>query len=356
MDQNPYAWCDAFPEAFEATIERAADRDVRFATLPPAIPMRSDLAAVQRAIALARQAGLQFPEPHVRWTFASGRARGQFEWPRGGAATVTFNTAECKTSDDVFCVALHEVAHLADVKSGVYERQSTAESERRAMRFATALMKGDARAAMVAMAINRRDDEPDQTNAPGAATRRNPHTAPSTLAASLIPIDLPRLHMRAMVNSVDQAARTVGVAFATATPVERIDGPTGTRYLEVLSMNAAHVRLDRLNSGAPVLNSHSVWSIEDVIGVVEQGSARIENGRGLATLRFSRREQVGEIWNDVVDGIIRSVSVGYRVHKMQAATPKTGDTLQTRIAIDWEPFEVSLVSIPADPSAGVRGA
>ncbi len=128
---------------------------------------------------------------------------------------------------------------------------------------------------------------------------------------------------------------------------------TGKRYREVLSMDPAHVRLDRLNAGAPLLDAHSAYSIGDVLGAVQPDTARLEKGRGVATVRFSKRDAVEPIFNDVADGIISNVSVGYRVYKFVEDTPKDGGT-PTRTAIDWEPFEVSMVPMPADVGARVR--
>jgi phage head maturation protease len=70
-------------------------------------------------------------------------------------------------------------------------------------------------------------------------------------------------------------------------------------------------------------------------------------------VRFSKRDAVEPIWNDVVDQIIRSVSVGYKVYKVQEETPRDGG-IPTRTAIDWEPYEVSMVPMPADVGARVR--
>jgi hypothetical protein len=164
-------------------------------------------------------------------------------------------------------------------------------------------------------------------------------------------IEVPSLYTRAAVSSIDESARTVDLIFSTGAAVDRADAYG--RYREVLSMDPSHVRLDRLNNGAPLLNSHSAYSISDVIGTVQPGSARIAGGQGLATVRFSRRDDVEAIWQDVIDGIIRSVSVGYRVHKFQEDAAKAGG-VATRTAVDWEPYELSMVSMPADPGAKVR--
>lgn len=166
-------------------------------------------------------------------------------------------------------------------------------------------------------------------------------------------VDLPALSVRAAVGSVNKEARTVDLTFSTGAAVDRMDYWSGKRYIENLSMDPAHVRLDRLNAGAPLLDAHSAYSVGDVLGAVQPTSARIEKGQGVATVRFSKRDTVEPIFNDVVDGIIRNVSVGYRVYKFVEDTPKDGGT-PTRTAIDWEPFEISMVPMPADVGARVR--
>jgi HK97 family phage prohead protease len=107
------------------------------------------------------------------------------------------------------------------------------------------------------------------------------------------------------------------------------------------------VRLDRLRAGGALLCDHNR---EDQIGVIE--SVDIDGDRkGRAVVRFSRSARAQEIFADVVDGIRKNVSVGYRVHKMKLETESDqGDTYRVT---DWEPLEVSLVSIPADTSVGV---
>lgn len=167
-------------------------------------------------------------------------------------------------------------------------------------------------------------------------------------------IELPPLCFRADVQTVDSDKRTAELIFSTGAPVTRYDWATGSRYIEQLSMKAEHVDLARLNASAPLLDSHSAWSISDQIGVVEPGSARIEAGKAMATVRFSKRDAVEPIFQDVRDGILRAVSVGYRVNQVVETQGKNG-ALATRLATNWTPFEVSLVPMPADIGAKVRG-
>jgi len=101
--------------------------------------------------------------------------------------------------------------------------------------------------------------------------------------------------------------------------------------------------------GAPVLDHHQARSVGNVLGRVE--APRLDNGQVRARLRFSARDDVAGIVQDVRDGIISDVSVGYSVQKWRDAS--TGTT-RARVAERWRPVEVSLVTVGKDPSAGVR--
>lgn len=147
-------------------------------------------------------------------------------------------------------------------------------------------------------------------------------------------------------SSINEDERTVDVVFSTETDqVERSWG------VEILDHGAKSVRLKRLNNSAPLLLDHDP---REQVGVIE--SARIDGKAGAATVRFSRSAKGEEIFQDVKDGIRSKISVGYRVHAlvMEKRDKMTGK--ETYRVIDWEPFEISLVSIPADDGAGVRDA
>jgi len=177
---------------------------------------------------------------------------------------------------------------------------------------------------------------------------------------------MPRLSMRASFApaTVNDENRTVEVVFTTGARVKR-QGWFSPPYFEELSLDKGHVRLDRLNGGAPLLDSHGSFdmSLDDVIGVVEEGTARVENGRGLARVRFSRGERGEGAFREVKDGILRNISVGYQIHKMkrikdelaeESEDSDSEDVIPVFRAIDWEPHELSLVPIPADAAAQVR--
>lgn len=159
---------------------------------------------------------------------------------------------------------------------------------------------------------------------------------------------------RALVapSSINSAARTVQVVWSTGARARNFVPPLGV-IVEELDMAPEAVRMDQLSSGnAPVLDTHSRFGVRDVLGRVN--SARIERGRGLATLQFSVASDVEPVWQRIVDGTLRGVSVGYRVHRYeQIADVATGETIFR--AVDWEPYEISIVPLPVDRGTGMRG-
>lgn len=159
------------------------------------------------------------------------------------------------------------------------------------------------------------------------------------------------MQLRALpVTTINEVDRSVVVCWSAGAVVRRYDWWNDEYYDESLSLDPLHVDLARLNSGAPLLNTHARKSLEDQIGVVEK--AWIENGQGFALVRFSAREDVEPIWQDVMAKIIRNVSVGYAVRTWQI--DRTVGEVPIYTAVDWEPSEVSLVPVPADIGAGVR--
>lgn len=142
-------------------------------------------------------------------------------------------------------------------------------------------------------------------------------------------------------SAVDTKRRTVELSFSSEEPVERWFGT------EILDHSPGAVDLSRIDGSGALLVDHDS---RDQVGVVE--SARIGADRkGRAKVRFGKSSRAEEIFQDVVDGIRKLVSVGYRINKTITETAEKG--LETIRAVNWTPLEISLVGVPADMSVGV---
>jgi HK97 family phage major capsid protein/HK97 family phage prohead protease len=131
--------------------------------------------------------------------------------------------------------------------------------------------------------------------------------------------------------------RSFEFPFSSEYPVARYFGN------EVLSHEGQSADLARLNDGAPLLFNHNP---DKVVGVVERAWIDGKKKRGYVKVRFSRNSFAKEVMADVKDGVLRGVSFGYAINKME----ERGENF---VATEWSPYEVSVVSIPADPTVGV---
>ncbi|MCA9497972.1 MAG: phage major capsid protein [Nitrospira sp.] len=144
-------------------------------------------------------------------------------------------------------------------------------------------------------------------------------------------------------KAVDTEKRTVEVAFSSETQsVERFFG------VEILDHSKSAVRLHRLNNGGAVLFNHRT---DAHIGVIEK--AWIDSDKvGRALLRFGQSARAKEVFQDIADRVLQHVSVGYVIHAMQREKSEDNKPDVYRVT-DWEPLEVSMVPVPADPTVGV---
>ena len=140
-----------------------------------------------------------------------------------------------------------------------------------------------------------------------------------------------KTYKRSETTSFDEVEdRTYQFPFSSEFPVERYFGS------EVLSHEKGAADLDRLNDSAPLLFNHDP---DRVIGVVERAYIDEKKRRGYTQVRFSRNEFAQEVLSDVKDGILRNVSFGYSIDKMEE---REGGNF---VATSWRPYEVSVVSI-----------
>lgn len=153
-------------------------------------------------------------------------------------------------------------------------------------------------------------------------------------------------------TSFNASDNTIDVVWTTGAAVLRSDWITSEYYSEVLSTNPAHVRLGRLNAGAPFLDSHQEGNLGAVLGSIVPGTARVAGGIGTCRVRLAETPDVADTIAKIKAGHIRHTSVGYAVYAFER-TERPGET-PIMTAVDWEPREISAVNVPADAGCQIR--
>ena len=149
------------------------------------------------------------------------------------------------------------------------------------------------------------------------------------------------------------------IAASSEDPYLRADGWEDP-WVEVLGHKPGEVDLSRLSNGAPVLANHDCRTATGAtplaaIGKVE--SARLDEDRRIrVTVALSPREALADLRRDIELGIVPKVSIGYRINErvLQRQADQKGPP--TYRVTRWQPFEVSLVDIPADDTVGIGRA
>lgn len=184
---------------------------------------------------------------------------------------------------------------------------------------------------------------------------------PTPQATSTTTADLPLVGLQMAIRNFTRAetadagaapAARFELVFTTGAPVRRYDWQNGRYFIEQLEVSADAINMDRLERGAPLLDSHSSYRLEDQVGVVDQPT--IENGAGVCQAQLSRRESVRGVVQDMEDRVIRNVSVGYVREAIEMIAPSEDTGIWVYRVTRWTPMEVSLVPIPADMDSQVR--
>lgn len=158
---------------------------------------------------------------------------------------------------------------------------------------------------------------------------------------------LNRTFLSASIRSIEGDDRVAELSFSSEESYSRWWG------VEILDHTENCVDLSRINSIGCVLFNHKR---DAVVGKVLK--TWVENGRCLATVQFDDDPESDIIYRKVKSGTLKGVSVGYTVDSWEEVMPgkKSSDgrfTGPCDIAKKWTPYEISIVSVPADPTVGV---
>lgn len=151
------------------------------------------------------------------------------------------------------------------------------------------------------------------------------------------------------IDQVDTDSRTVELSFSSETPYGRWFGD------EILCHDEECINLERFSNGlGTVLFNHDR---DAVVGHIEK--VWLEDNRGKALVRFDTDEQSETIFQKVQSGTLQGVSVGYAIYRYEVLEDEDTKSTNGRfngpayVVTDWEPLEISIVSVPADPTVGV---
>jgi len=148
-----------------------------------------------------------------------------------------------------------------------------------------------------------------------------------------------------------EADRTLELSFASDVPCTHFSYRL-CDYIDVqLSIDKNAIRTDRLKNGMAVLMGHDSSDWRAHVGVVRSFSIDQADGKVRAKCEFSDSADGDQVYREVLRGIRPNVSVGFNIHKLVLEEEnEEGNDLYR--AVDWEPLELSIVSIPADWTVG----
>ena len=171
-----------------------------------------------------------------------------------------------------------------------------------------------------------------------------------------------------MPSTANAKDGTIDVVWYSGAYVPRIDRSTGEPYM--LKLDMAGCRLDRLNNGAPIFDTHFTGDdfksliagkvgTRAQVGVVRR--AWPNGDKGMATLQFDLGDPDGaEMFRKASAGILQNLSFGTFVYKREKVEAQTEGLPEGKPpylndkeigmfkATDWEPFEISPCTVPAD--------
>jgi phage head maturation protease len=145
------------------------------------------------------------------------------------------------------------------------------------------------------------------------------------------------------------AEERIPIAISSETPVRRYSWWDGEFYDEVLVHTKDAVDLSYARDGLPFLDGHDTRQQEGIVEDITVDKDGIMRGM----VRFSQRQTAQDLKRDMLDGIRKKISVGYRC--LETETKETeGDNSVDEVRVTrWLPMETSSVPIPADYSVGV---
>ncbi len=145
------------------------------------------------------------------------------------------------------------------------------------------------------------------------------------------------------IREINEEQRTIDVIFSSDKPANM-----GWEYPEVLLHTVEAIDFTRLKKVGSALFNHNH---DIVVGSILEVKLYPDLKICTAKIQFDRDQVAYEIWQKVISGSIKGLSVGYMIHEVLKIEEgeKFQDYLGPMILVTrWEPYEISFTPIPAD--------
>lgn len=157
----------------------------------------------------------------------------------------------------------------------------------------------------------------------------------------------------------DDGLLRLHISASSELPVTR-SGFWDDPWIEVLGHKPGECDLSRFEGGAGVVlanhNRYAAVGNTPLAGIGKVEKAWLESGRTEMDIVISRREALADLRQDIADGLVVNVSLGYQINE-RTLSKANGDKGPDEYRVtSWMPFEVSLVDIPADATIGLGRA
>lgn len=148
-------------------------------------------------------------------------------------------------------------------------------------------------------------------------------------------------NMESADGMIDMESRTMRLPFSSEMPCDMWYGT------EILSHAPGAMRMGVRQEFLPLLFNHNR---DDLLGVIESIEIGADS-RGYANIRFGKDARGDWAMKQVSDNVLVNVSFMYRVYKFE-------EDFEAEIytAMDYEIYEISLVTVPADATIGIGRA
>ena len=165
-------------------------------------------------------------------------------------------------------------------------------------------------------------------------------------------MQLRRDHLDLQVREINETARTAVLSFSSEYQVTRWG------WTEILCHDAGCVDMARINEIGVLLYNHST-DIRSVVGPIRRCWIDTKELRGNAEVQFDADDDAERVWQKVLSRTLKGVSFGYRVTVWEEVAKGATSTNKRfegpcDVAMRWEPYEISICPVPADPSVGVN--